>query len=315
FDDTELNTVYFFTVYPNTIIRKYDISEPGNTILLFEYTDLDGYSFLVKNGYGYLLNDVNNYQNLYILNGLYENTPYLANTIDHFSEYTWTALRSYNNYLGLFYCGHLDETKFFNLNDPLNPTFAFELAVPSNYAYPGIYDDIFFTSTWTSSYIYDISGNPSGILETIDNINGLAYIRSIDFYNSGENNYLFTIEESDIGVFEFSYNHSVDDEILNQDNIILNNYPNPFSTSTTISFSTASLRYATPRQAENAEIKIYNIKGQLVKNFELRILNSELIKVVWDGKDENGKQLPNGIYLCKLSVGKEAIVRKMILLR
>ncbi len=311
FDESELNTVYFFTVYPNTIIRKYDISEPGNTILLFEYTDLDGYSFFVKNGYGYLLNDVNNYQNLYILNGLYENTPYLANTIDHFSEYMYTPIiRPYNNYLGLFYKSEYDETKFFNLNDPLNPTFAFELSVPSNYACPGIYDDILFTSTWTSSYIYDTSGNPSGILETIDNINGFTYIRSIDFYNSGENNYLFTIEESDIGVFEFSYSHSVDDEILNQDNIILNNYPNPFSTSTTISFSAIPMTIG-----KQTQIKIYNIKGQLVKNFELRTPNSEFMKVVWDGKDENGKQLPNGIYLYKLSVGKEAIVRKMILLR
>ncbi|MEA3475777.1 MAG: T9SS type A sorting domain-containing protein [Candidatus Cloacimonadota bacterium] len=310
FDDTELNTVYFFTVYPNTIIRKYDISEPGNTILLFEYTDLDGDSFFVKNGYGYLLNDINNYQNLYILNGLYENTPYLANTIDHFSEYIYTPLiRPYNNYLGLFYKSEYDETKFFNLNDPLIPTFAFELSVPSNYACPGIYDDILFTSTWTSSYIYDISGNPSGILETIDSINGFTYIRSIDFYNSGDNNYLFTIEESDIGVFEFSYSHSVGDEILNQDNIILNNYPNPFSNSTTISFS------GTLNSHELSQIRIYNVKGQLVKNFELRTPNSEFMKVVWDGKDEDGKSLSDGIYFYKLISKNQSLTRKMLLLR
>lgn len=57
------------------------------------------------------------------------------------------------------------------------------------------------------------------------------------------------------------------------------------------------------------------IKGQLVRelgvtNYELRIGKTECV-----GKDENGKQVPNGIYLCKLSIGKEVIVKKMVLLR
>ncbi|RKX70008.1 hypothetical protein DRP43_03800, partial [candidate division TA06 bacterium] len=108
---------------------------------------------------------------------------------------------------------------------------------------------------------------------------------------------------------DFGEEMGVDDWYPISEFKLYQNYPNPFSTSTTISFNLATdLRGLT-------QIKIYNIKGQLVKNFELRILNSELIKVVWDGKDENGKQLPSGIYFYKLITEDKSIVKKMLLLR
>nr|MBC8526131.1 hypothetical protein [Candidatus Cloacimonadota bacterium] len=71
------------------------------------------------------------------------------------------------------------------------------------------------------------------------------------------------------------------DSIVSVDNLLpsnlssinLSNFPNPFSTSTTISFNLATcLRQTTARQAKShkmARIKIYNIKGQLVKQFKI----------------------------------------------
>ncbi|MBC8525688.1 MAG: T9SS type A sorting domain-containing protein, partial [Candidatus Cloacimonetes bacterium] len=64
-----------------------------------------------------------------------------------------------------------------------------------------------------------------------------------------------------------------------------------------------------------ARIKIYNIKGQLVKQFKIQNSKFKINVIEWDGKDENDKQLLNGIYFCKLLVGKNEIVRKMVLLR
>jgi len=97
------------------------------------------------------------------------------------------------------------------------------------------------------------------------------------------------------------------------DCILLYSSPNPFSTSTTISFNIHH------KDEKSAEIKIYNIKGQLVRQFnppagglEFKITN----EVVWDGKDENRKQLPNGIYLFKLTTKDyQSVVKKMILLK
>jgi len=86
-------------------------------------------------------------------------------------------------------------------------------------------------------------------------------------------------------------------------------YPNPASLYTTFSFSI-------PANTKNAELKIYNIRGQLVKTF-IPESNEKGItdNFKWDCKDENGRTLCNGIYLYKLSADKKEIVKKMVLLR
>ena len=105
----------------------------------------------------------------------------------------------------------------------------------------------------------------------------------------------------------------VNEEVTDPQPILLKqNYPNPFSTSTTISFFNTN-------PTKTTKIRIYNVKGQLVKNFEFRSTswqtNSELIKVVWDGRDENGKELSNGIYFYKMDTDDRTFIKKMILIR
>ncbi|MGC9337059.1 MAG: T9SS type A sorting domain-containing protein, partial [Candidatus Cloacimonadia bacterium] len=84
------------------------------------------------------------------------------------------------------------------------------------------------------------------------------------------------------------------------------NYPNPFSTSTTISFSLS------PNYKGDPQIKIYNIKGQCIR--ELKIKFNE--EAVWDGKDESGKAVSSGIYFYRLEVGDKVIdTKKCLILR
>ena len=100
--------------------------------------------------------------------------------------------------------------------------------------------------------------------------------------------------------------------------LLYQNYPNPFSTSTTISFSATDLHpssaVAMLRRVDRlAQIKIYNVKGQLVK--QLSIENSKS-SIEWDGKDENGNPLSSGIYFYKLEVGDKIIdIKKCLLLK
>ena len=102
---------------------------------------------------------------------------------------------------------------------------------------------------------------------------------------------------------------SVGDEVTAQE-YSLTTYPNPFNSSTTISFG---LTTNCTNLHEQSRIEIYNIKGQLTK--KLSIVNCQL-SIVWDGKDENGKQLSNGIYLFKLITGNyQSEIKKMILLK
>jgi len=98
------------------------------------------------------------------------------------------------------------------------------------------------------------------------------------------------------------YNH-IEEELIN--NLEISHYPNPFSNSTTISFSL-------PKNVEKATLKIYNLKGQLVKTYKL---DSEDTSITWDGKNNNGLQVANGIYFYKLTCNNKSVVKKMIFLR
>ncbi|MCK4358621.1 MAG: T9SS type A sorting domain-containing protein, partial [Candidatus Cloacimonetes bacterium] len=88
------------------------------------------------------------------------------------------------------------------------------------------------------------------------------------------------------------------------------NYPNPFNSSTTISFSLSH------RKVEDTEIKIYNIKGQLINTLETHEGNSPQEGfATWNGKDMLSKDVANGIYFYKLSTKDKTFIKKMILIR
>ncbi|NOZ46399.1 MAG: ammonia-forming cytochrome c nitrite reductase subunit c552 [Chlorobi bacterium] len=81
------------------------------------------------------------------------------------------------------------------------------------------------------------------------------------------------------------------------------NYPNPFSISTNIS-------YTIPKAA-NISVDIYNMKGQHIET---------LLKDKYENKGThtitfNSANLPSGIYFCSLVTGKTERIMKMILLR
>ena len=146
-----------------------------------------------------------------------------------------------------------------------------------------------------------------------DNINVLDNIRFDDDehfifgLNDGVNlvfeNPILNNEKVDyVFISKGRYNH-IEEEVINSLEIL--HYPNPFSTSATISFSL-------PMNVEKAQLKIYNLKGQLVKIFNLE---SEDYSIIWDGKDSNGLQVANGIYFYKLTCNNRSVVKKMIFLR
>jgi len=86
------------------------------------------------------------------------------------------------------------------------------------------------------------------------------------------------------------------------------NQPNPFTTSTTITFTLPG--------AEGTELKIYDVSGRLVKSFSLFTPHSSLSSSVsWDGKDNSGNELQGGVYFIRLTSGDFVSIRKVILVR
>ncbi len=99
---------------------------------------------------------------------------------------------------------------------------------------------------------------------------------------------------------------SINEETIPIVNFQLNNYPNPFNPSTTISFSIP--------EENNVELAIFNIKGQKIKT----LVNDKYSKgdhsIIWDGTDENNKPVSSGIYLYQLKMDGKAIASKRCLL-
>ena len=114
---------------------------------------------------------------------------------------------------------------------------------------------------------------------------------------------------TDIGVLLATNLQTSAEENLPKTDYFLENYPNPFSNSTTISF-----QFGNEQNLKNEQItiSIYNIKGRKVRQFS--IFNSQF-SIIWDGTDKNGNRAESGVYLYKLKSGNTEIVRKMILLK
>jgi len=85
------------------------------------------------------------------------------------------------------------------------------------------------------------------------------------------------------------------------------NYPNPFNPETTIKFNL--------KENSKVTIEIYNIKGQKVKTLMNDVKNAGYHSVIWDGKDDKGKNVTSGIFLYRMKADKYSSTRKMILLK
>ncbi|NIO55422.1 MAG: T9SS type A sorting domain-containing protein [Candidatus Latescibacteria bacterium] len=87
----------------------------------------------------------------------------------------------------------------------------------------------------------------------------------------------------------------------------MQNYPNPFSASTTI-------EYFLPSNAP-VTLTVYNILGQRVARIIEPMKPKGPHSIVWNGRDENGKKVASGIYFYRLQAGAFSATKKMVLLR
>ncbi len=102
---------------------------------------------------------------------------------------------------------------------------------------------------------------------------------------------------------------SINNDLITND-FKLTNYPNPFNPTTIISFS------LTAKDAKNATLEIYNLKGQKIKTFSnLQITQFTNQQIIWNGKDDNNKKVSSGVYFYKMKAGNYLSTKKMILLK
>lgn len=82
---------------------------------------------------------------------------------------------------------------------------------------------------------------------------------------------------------------------LEEDRLVLRSYPNPFSRLTV-------LRLQLPADG-SVEVAIYDVAGKRVRSLASGMLEAGSRSFDWDGTNEGGHNVPNGVYLCRVVTG------------
>ena len=85
------------------------------------------------------------------------------------------------------------------------------------------------------------------------------------------------------------------------------NYPNPFNPSTVIAFDL--------RHAGLVKLTVFNILGQRVRVLVDELRGAGRYQESWDGRDQNGRTLPSGLYIYRIHAGPNVSAKKMLLTR
>jgi len=96
-------------------------------------------------------------------------------------------------------------------------------------------------------------------------------------------------------------------EITTSKFTLYQNYPNPFNPQTTIAF--------TLPEAQHVVLKIYDVRGALVRTLVQQDYSAGYHSVIWDGKNDNGHMASSGSYIYKLETENRTAVKKMVYLK
>ena len=88
---------------------------------------------------------------------------------------------------------------------------------------------------------------------------------------------------------------------------LLGNYPNPFNPETIIGFSM--------KEAGNVVIEVFNVRGQKIKMLVDEYADKGEHRVVWNGTDDNGRNVVSGVYFYRMNTGGFVDTKRMLLMK
>jgi hypothetical protein len=121
-------------------------------------------------------------------------------------------------------------------------------------------------------------------------------------------NKLYVVGRYQLDEFDFTLTANQPNDVPNCE-LTLQNHPNPFNPSTTISFML-------PEPATQVKVNIYNLKGQKIRTLSRNSLQQGEHNLVWNGKDDKDNSVASGVYLYRLQVdGQTKATSKCLLLK
>jgi YVTN family beta-propeller protein len=163
-----------------------------------------------------------------------------------------------------------------------------------------------YCANWSGSNVTAIDGASDSVVKTItvgseptamtcNPVQNRIYAA-----NYGSNS-ISVIRDSALGVAERAP--------LTECRVSLEAYPNPFS---------GRVRLQLTANGSRPVVRVYDVNGALVRDFGATGSLAPLLSrsLVWDGTDDLGHRLPNGVYICRVSDGPHTVaVRELTLLR
>lgn len=89
--------------------------------------------------------------------------------------------------------------------------------------------------------------------------------------------------------------------------LLCQNYPNPFNPATSIVYAIAG--------GGIISLKIFNVRGELVRTLVHANKTPGTYREMWDGRDDKGLQVASGVYFCLLEAGNYLSVKRMLMLK
>jgi hypothetical protein len=124
---------------------------------------------------------------------------------------------------------------------------------------------------------------------------GKSGLVSYQFNNLDLGHYKLHVKAWD--VFNNFSDETVSFEVVSGNSLTVNevyNYPNPFSGKTTFTFQ------QNLDKVFDVKIKIYTVAGRLIKVIDSYGVHDKYVTIDWDGKDQDGGLIANGVYFYKV---------------
>lgn len=87
---------------------------------------------------------------------------------------------------------------------------------------------------------------------------------------------------------------------------VLENFPNPFNGSTTISYTTA--------ESAVVKLSVYDLAGRVIRRMDMGHVETGRHRVRWDGRDDEGRCVVSGVYIVRIDAGRRNSTLKLSLI-
>lgn len=132
----------------------------------------------------------------------------------------------------------------------------------------------------------------------VDNFAGYLVADTLDIYT--ETGHQKVILKIDSDLLNSLADSRIQPSLIRIESVV----PNPFNSMTRISFSLD--------QKLKASLIVYNLEGQIIRNLSDQAYPAGTHELIWDRKNDSGNEVPNGIYLLKLTTNRGVDLKKLI---